>query len=92
MITMEEWQAELDRLEQTARESDGDGLTSREIRELRGWSEDKTMQMVRAGVKSGRLIVGRAQRQNVVGVWRPEPVYVFKRAPDGVVRKKKLAR
>lgn len=57
---------------------EGAGLSFSEIQEQTGWHTVKIRNSLKRLHKQGRLIVGRAPRQNITGAWSPVPVYSTK--------------
>lgn len=79
-IRQDEWWTELERLMQG--QSD-EGMTAHEICEGLGKSTDSVRKLLRKAHDSGRLVVGRRQTTNIIGVRSTVPVYRLKEADNG---------
>ena len=72
-ITVDEWQAELERLGEVG---DGDpGETTRELADRFGISMRRMSGIVRNGLLAGRYVKGRGIRQDASGAMRKAHVY-----------------
>jgi hypothetical protein len=77
MIHFEEWLAEIERL---GRESKGEGATVRELAQATGKSEKLVREYLAKAKAAGRLVIGVAKRENLLGRMVTSPVYTVKPA------------
>lgn len=74
VIREDEWLAELEKLGMNAGE---EGATSLEIQERTGIGEKKVRRLLKRGLASGLVAIGRGLRQSLSGVTIQVPVYRF---------------
>ena len=74
-IAVDEMIAEFERL--TKRDSESNGLSTREIQEATGWSGVKTREFLRKAIDAGRVRLGKTPRRQIDGAMRMATVYVW---------------
>jgi len=81
VIELDEWLAELGRLEHVSAE---EGFTAAEVRESTGLGHNAVQQRIVKGIRSGRLrFIGRRPSQRVDGARCHTPVYALVKAEKG---------
>ena len=76
-ITIDELIAEYERLTENNANAN-EGMTAKEMRLADKWSEVNTRRFIRLGLDAGVIARGRRMVEDISGVRRPVPVYIFR--------------